>query len=80
MILGCILIKLNPEDDVEAIEEISKIKTKTMYGLFGEYDFLLVIEAETIEELRRLVMGKIRQINGVISTKTLIAWEPTSLY
>jgi DNA-binding Lrp family transcriptional regulator len=76
MILGFILIKLTPEKYLEAIKELMKIKTIATYELFGEYDFLLIVEVETNKELRNMVLGCIRRIQGVRSTKTLIGSHP----
>lgn len=54
-------------------EEISKIKgVKEIFGVFGRYDFVVRIETRTLEELGNLVTDKIRGINGVLTTETLV--------
>jgi DNA-binding Lrp family transcriptional regulator len=54
-------------------QEISKIKgVKKVYGIFGRYDFAVMIEAKTNEELGNLVTDCIRGIKGVTYTETLV--------
>jgi len=54
-------------------EEICKIKgVKQIYGVFGRYDFALVVETKTNEELGNLVTDCIRGIKGVLYTETLV--------
>lgn len=43
--------------------------------LFGEYDFMLVIDAESLRQVNYIV-DSIRQIEGVKATKTIIGAEP----
>ena len=55
---------------------ISDLKTidcvKSIHGVFGAYDILITSECNQLEELRQLIMGKIRKINNIRSTITLI--------
>ena len=54
-------------------EEISKIRgVKEIFGVFGRYDFVVRVETKTLEELGNLVTDKIRGINGVLTTETLV--------
>jgi len=54
-------------------EEISKIRgVKEIFGVFGRYDFVVRVETRTLEELGNLVTDKIRGINGVLTTETLV--------
>lgn len=54
-------------------EEISKIRgVKEIFGVFGRYDFVVRIETRTLEELGNLVTDKIRGVNGVLTTETLV--------
>ena len=39
--------------------------------MFGEFDIIAKIEAESFDKLGELVIEKIRSIKGVIDTKTL---------
>ncbi|MEM3697390.1 MAG: Lrp/AsnC ligand binding domain-containing protein [Candidatus Bathyarchaeia archaeon] len=54
-------------------EEIGRIKgVKEIFGVFGRYDFVVRVETRTLEELGNLVTDKIRGINGVLTTETLV--------
>jgi len=58
---------------------ISDLKTidcvKNVHGVFGAYDFLITVECNQLEELRQLIMEKIRKIDNVRSTITLIGMK-----
>lgn len=54
-------------------EELGKVKgVKEVYGLFGRYDFALIVETKTTEEMGNLVTDCIRGIKGVVYTETLV--------
>ena len=55
---------------------LSDLKTidcvKSVYGVFGAYDILINLECERLEDLRQMVTSKIRLIDNIRSTMTLI--------
>ncbi len=51
-------------DEIEGIREV-----------FGQYDIIARIEAKDLQELRKIIIDKIRNVQGVISTNTLIISE-----
>jgi len=54
-------------------EEIAKIKgVKKVYEVFGRYDLVTLLEAPTLEELSSTITDKIRAVEGVQSTESLI--------
>jgi DNA-binding Lrp family transcriptional regulator len=54
-------------------QEIGKIKgVKKVYGVFGRYDFAVMVETKTNEEMGNLVTDCIRGIKGVVYTETLM--------
>ncbi|HVO85633.1 MAG TPA: Lrp/AsnC ligand binding domain-containing protein [Candidatus Eisenbacteria bacterium] len=54
-------------------EKIRKIKgVKEVYGVFGRYDFVVMLETKTTVELGNLVTDCIRGIEGVVYTETLV--------
>jgi DNA-binding Lrp family transcriptional regulator len=54
-------------------EEISKVKgVKEVHGVFGRYDFAVMVETKTTEEMGNLVTDCIRGIKGVVYTETLV--------
>jgi DNA-binding Lrp family transcriptional regulator len=54
-------------------QEIGKVKgVKKVYGIFGRYDFAVMVETKTNEEVGNLVTDCIRGIKGVVYTETLM--------
>jgi len=43
-----------------------------VHGTFGAYDNLVKIESDRVESLRELITGKIRKIENIRSTLTLM--------
>ncbi|MGQ0790750.1 MAG: Lrp/AsnC ligand binding domain-containing protein [Nitrosopumilaceae archaeon] len=55
---------------------ISKLKSiegvKEVHGIFGAYDILAKIESDRVEDLRETITWKIRKIDNIRSTLTLM--------
>lgn len=43
--------------------------------VFGHWDTILIIEADTLDALSRLVVRQVRGVQGVQATETLVAGE-----
>ena len=72
MAVGFVLISAAPAHEHEVYNKLSKVKEIIeLHPLFGEYDIIAKIEAEDFEKLGKIIVEKIRAINGVIDTKTL---------
>ena len=58
---------------------MSKLKeidlVKEVYGTFGAYDIVVLVEAGTIESLREVITWKIRKIEKITSTLTMMLIE-----
>ncbi len=54
----------------EGLKKLSEIKE--VYMLFGEWDFLALVELENAEQLAGFVIDKIRSMPGVRLTSTMI--------
>ena len=58
---------------------MSKLKeidlVKEVYGTFGAYDIVVLVEAGTIESLREVITWKIRKIEKITSTLTMMFIE-----
>jgi len=73
MAIGFALLSISPLKEKEVYETLSGIPEITeVHPLFGEYDILLKIEAPDIDMIGDVVINKIRSIQGVMDTKTLI--------
>lgn len=57
----------------QIVSEIKKIaNVKEVYPVYGVYDVLMVIESDTMENLRETITSKIRKLDGIKSTLTMI--------
>jgi len=55
------------------VKELRQIpNVKEVYGVYGVYDVLMEIEADSMETLRETITTKIRKLDGVKSTLTMI--------
>jgi len=64
--------------EAEVLKELKKIAdVKEAYFVYGVYDIVAKVEAETMKELREVIASKIRGIDGVRSTLTMIVIEGT---
>ena len=48
---------------------------KEVYAVYGVYDYLVKVETEDIYALKRVISGRIRKIDYIASTLTLITNE-----
>ena len=54
----------------EALKDIPEVKD--VYGVYGVYDYVVRLEAETMQLLKDVITTKIRRLNHVRSTLTMI--------
>jgi len=64
------------EEVIAALKNIESIKE--VHGTFGAYDILAKIESPQVEELRETITWKIRKIEKIRSTLTLMGIEGQS--
>lgn len=57
----------------EALKEIPEVKN--VYGVYGVYDIVIRLEAETMQNLKETITKKIRHLNHVRSTLTMLVIE-----
>src|SRR5437879_13283289 len=70
--IGFVLIDIEPKREKEVYEKLMKIgQIVELYPLFGEYDLIAKVEADSFDAIGGIVVSKIRSIDGVKSTKTL---------
>ena len=73
MAIGFVLISAEPAKEHSVYSQLKNNvpEIKELFPLFGEYDLIAKIEAEDFESLGKIVVQKIRTIEGVLDTKTL---------
>ena len=74
MTIAYVLINCDLGFDAETIDEIKQLEdVKEVRGVFGAYDILVKLESANVENLRDIITWKIRKLNRVRSTLTLMA-------
>ena len=66
------MIKNKPGKEYSILRKLENIiEIKEIYPIFGEYDFLVKIKVENIDIIGKLLIEKIRIIDGITDTITL---------
>ena len=75
MVIGVTMINVMPGSEKATYVEIKKMKNvRDIYHVFGEFDFVVIIEADSLSELNKTV-DEIRSIESVIKTQTVVGAE-----
>ncbi len=72
------LILMNAElgHETDVINELKKTPHVTeVYAVYGVYDVIVKVEAESMEKLREAIATRLRKISGIKSTLTMIIVE-----
>ena len=70
--IGFVLIDIEPTREKEVYQKLMKVEhIVELYPLFGEYDLIAKVEADSYDAIGDIVVSKIRAIPGVKATKTL---------
>jgi len=76
MTIAYVLISCDLGFDAEIIKELKHLSdVKEAHAIFGAYDILTKVESDSVEHLRDVITWKIRKLNRVRSTLTLIVPE-----
>ncbi len=71
-----VLINVESGSEDEVLKEMKKIEgVEEAYFSYGVYDLITKIKADTMENLKDMVTRRIRALNKVRSTLTLIMME-----
>ncbi len=78
MPLAFVLINAEIGSEDEVLKELRKMpNVKESYSVYGVYDVVAKVEAETMDKLKEVVTWKVRRLNKVRSTLTMIVVEGT---
>jgi len=73
MAIAYVLINCNTGSEESIIQELKSIIGVTeTHGIFGAYDIITKLETKTGQELRDIITLKIRKIDGIRSTLTMM--------
>lgn len=66
--------ELGSEDSI--VDELNKLEgVREVYQVYGVYDIVAQVEADTMEKVKETVTWKLRKLDGVKSTLTMIVME-----
>ncbi|MDR0767906.1 MAG: Lrp/AsnC ligand binding domain-containing protein [Methanosarcinales archaeon] len=75
MVIGVTMLNVLPGSEKKAYNDLkSYIGVKDVYHVFGEFDFVVIVELETLRELNDIV-DKIRENPNVTATQTIVGAE-----
>jgi len=76
MPVAFVLINAEIGSEDEVVTELRKIaNVKESYVVYGVYDLVAKVEAESMDKLKEIVTWKIRRLDKVRSTLTMIVVE-----
>jgi DNA-binding Lrp family transcriptional regulator len=76
MATAYVLINCELGSEEEIIKQLKELEGVTeVHGTFGAYDILSKIESSSVESLRETITWKIRKIDKIRSTLTLMGIE-----
>lgn len=68
-----VLCKLTPGKEQAAVRTIRSLEGVTeVYMVFGGWDMILAAESDTVDKLSNLIVARIRAVDGVAATETLV--------
>ncbi len=74
-----VLLKITSGEAREASNRLKQLKPAlAACMLFGRYDAFAVIQGESLEEIRQVILSEIQPISGVIETVPCLIVEETS--
>jgi len=74
--MAYVLINVELESEREVLDAVRKIEgVKEAHAIYGVYDLIVKVEAETMDKLKETVTWKIRLLNKVRSTLTMMITE-----
>jgi len=76
MTTAYVLVNCDLGYEAEIIDELKQIEdVKEVHGVFGSYDILAKVESPNVKNLREIITWKIRKLNSIRSTLTLMVTE-----
>ncbi len=73
MALSYVLMNVESGSDEKVLEEVRKVpNVKECHRVYGVYDLIVKVEADSMDKLKEITTGKIRRLDGIRSTLTMI--------
>lgn len=75
MVIGVTMLNVLPGTEKDVYKDLKEyIGVKDVYHVFGEFDFVVIMNLETLKELNNLV-DRIRENKNVTTTQTIVGAE-----
>ncbi len=75
MVIGVTMVNVAPGKEKDVYLRIKEMKNiREVYHVFGEFDFVVIIEAPSLSDLNKTV-DEIRSVEGVTKTQTVVGAE-----
>jgi DNA-binding Lrp family transcriptional regulator len=79
MITSYTLIRVLPAKDKEVYNNVKGFsEVKEIVFTYGEYDLVIKVELPSMDSLDNFIFNKLRSIDGVAATTTLLEAKPKS--
>ena len=79
MITSVTLIRILPIKDKDVFNIVKRFsEVKEVIMTYGEYDLIVKVESSSMDELDNFIFNKLRAIEGVAATTTLIEAKSVS--
>jgi DNA-binding Lrp family transcriptional regulator len=76
MPVSYVLINIEPGSEEQVLKEVRKVPNiKECHRVYGLYDMIAKVEADSMDALKEIVTWKMRRLPGVRSTLTTIVIE-----
>jgi DNA-binding Lrp family transcriptional regulator len=76
MPLAFVFINAELGSEEEILKQLRKIENvKEAYGVYGIYDIVAKVEEDTMDKLKGVITSKVRKLNKVSSTLTMMVIE-----
>lgn len=76
MPLAFVLVNAEVGSEDAVVQELRKVaNVKESYAVYGVYDIVAMVEAESMDKLKEIITWKIRRLDKVRSTLTMLVIE-----
>ncbi len=73
MVVGYTLARVQPSKDQDVFDKVKSFpEVREVITTYGEYDMIIKIEEATMDDLDEFIFHKLRHLEGVEATTTLI--------
>jgi DNA-binding Lrp family transcriptional regulator len=74
MVIAFVLLNVNLGTEEEVVAGLREVEgVKEAYEIFGVYDIIARLEAESAEKVRSILQERVRKLDNIRSTLTLMA-------